>query len=483
MLIVINIEGHIRKLVSSAPLRAKNYTERDGKVLPVRWLFFRLRKYIDAFLRGSRENRLILMPGLRGAGKTTLLWQLYKYLVERWGIDPRRILVLSVDDLILLDSDIFSAIEVYERVLNEPLEALKKEVFIFVDEASFDPKWSLAVKAAIYDRSDRVFTLVTGSSALSMRVTTDLARRAVIEKLFPLNYSEYLMLRFNVRPSRGFTSRIRDAIFKSASAKEACTRLRKLKSEILSLQLKLGDVRLDTHLEYFLKVGGLPFSAMEGEHALNKVYEVVERIVYHDLPKLHGFDHATCESALKFLALLATRHPERLSLQNISQNIGLTRQVLSRVVSALIDAEVLFQVLHYGKGISVARKARKYYFTTPILRAGILFNLGYSLSEEEVLGSLLEDAVASSLYRLVHINYLRGIHYPSKGADLLAITGNFEERRVIPIEVSWGPKDKSQVEETIRQHGALYGIVVDSSQEPRAEEHTLWVPRHWFLLI
>jgi len=481
---LIDIESYIRRLIVRSYSRAKMLVEREGRPLPARWIFFRIRKYVDSFLRGSRENRLILIPGLRGVGKTTLLWQLYKFLVERRNVDPRNILVLPADELKLLNANIWMALQAYEKVLETTFESLDKDVFIFIDEATFDPNWHLAVKASIYDKTDRIFTIVTGSSALGLRITTDLARRSSIERMYPLNYAEYLMLRFGLKPPRSFTSRLREAIFEASSAKEAYSHLKTLDNDLMSLQLSLEEVDLKNHLGYFLKVGGLPFSAMEGESSLPKVYEVIERVIFHDLPALYNFDRETCEGALKFLALLSTRHPEKIAISNMSKAVGLSRQVMSNIVNALVNAEIIFPVLPHERGSSLVRKPKKYYFTTSVLRAALLLNLGWSVEEEDVLGALLEDAVASSLHRLTHTYVLTGMHYPSQGADIIAVIRHGEtSQKIIPIEVSWGIKDKKQILKTISALKAPYGIIVDGSESPRFEDKVVWVPRHVFLLM
>ena len=481
---LLDIESYVRRLIIRSYIRSKIFTEKNGQPLPFRWIFFRLRKYVESFLRGNREDRLIIMPGLRGVGKTTILWQLYRFLVEKKGISPRNILVLSADELKLLGAGIWSALEAYEKILESTFEALNKDVFIFIDEATFDPDWHLTVKASIYDKSNRIFTIVTGSSALALRITTDLARRSRIERLYPLNYAEYLMLRFNVNPPKGFIGRLREALFESSNAEEAYRRLKALNRDLMSLQLSLREIDLRNHLGYFLKVGGLPFSSIEGESSLTKVYEIIERVVFYDLPALYNFDRVTCEGALKFLTLLSTVPPERISISNVSQNIGLSRQVVSRVIEALVSAELISPVLPHERGSSLVRKTKKYYFTTPTLRAALLMNLGWSMDEEDVLGSLLEDAVASSLLRLKHTYTLLGVHYPCRGADLIAIVKNKKmEHKEIPIEVSWGSKNIEQVAKTISSYNAPYGIIVDDSENPKIKDNVVWVPKHVFLLI
>lgn len=96
------------------------------------------------------------MPGLRGVGKTTLLFQIYDYLVNEKGVNQDRVLYVSADHLgEYLGGRIVDAVDVFiSEVHQKTPVTLDEELFILIDEAQYDKKWSSAGKI-FYDQSKR----------------------------------------------------------------------------------------------------------------------------------------------------------------------------------------------------------------------------------------------------------------------------------------------------------------------------------------
>ncbi len=200
--------------LAEAPTLARSYTEIDGKRLRYRRVYLRIKKYVEDFLAGDVENRLIILPGLRGVGKTTILFQIYNYLWGQKRIEQDRILYFSTDELkTYLGGRIRDVINVFiQEIHRTSLVNLDREIFIFVDEAHFDKDWGQAVKI-VYDQSKKVFIIVTGSSALNLELSVDVARRAKREIMFPMNFSEYMILKHKFFPPSGMTPSIRGLLF------------------------------------------------------------------------------------------------------------------------------------------------------------------------------------------------------------------------------------------------------------------------------
>ncbi|WP_281774066.1 ATP-binding protein [Methanobacterium formicicum] len=167
--------------------------------------YFQIKKHIDEFLNGYVENRFLIMPGLRGVGKTTILFQIYEYLRNEKGVDSDRILYLSVDELsTYLGAGILEAIDVFVGEVHETSPVyLEKELFIFLDESHYDKEWSQVGKI-VYDQSKKIFLIFTGSSALSLEMNVDAARRIKKEPVFPMNFREYNLLKNNIRYNDDF---------------------------------------------------------------------------------------------------------------------------------------------------------------------------------------------------------------------------------------------------------------------------------------
>ena len=70
---------------------------------------------------------------------------------------------------------------------------LDKPLFLFLDEVQYDASWGIALKS-LYDRTNKVFILSTGSAALMLNTNADISRRTIFEKMHPLSFTEFLKI-------------------------------------------------------------------------------------------------------------------------------------------------------------------------------------------------------------------------------------------------------------------------------------------------
>src|SRR3990167_5018881 len=235
------INQYLQNQLSRAPSLLKTYAQDEqGNQYLARNMFLRVEKLINDFISGEKEVRMVSIPGLRGVGKTTLLAQLFLKFYPHYTKD---MLYISVDQVVNeLGADLYTVFEEYQKILGVPLERLDRNLFIFIDEIHFDKKWTAVLKT-IYDRSKKVFLVCTGSSALSLQSTTDLARRVVFEKLYPMNFTEYMLLKTRYEsikdktvsikyPVRGLKETMKNALFYSNTADECFSRLVDLKAQV-----------------------------------------------------------------------------------------------------------------------------------------------------------------------------------------------------------------------------------------------------------
>ena len=144
------------------------------------------------------------MPGLRGVGKTTIIFQLYEYLTNVKAIDNSNILYLDINDLRShFKTDLLMVIESFlANVHQTTLVDLNKKIFLFIDEAHLDENWANYGKL-IFDKTDNIFMIFTGSSALDLEVNADATRRIKKEIIFPCNFREYLLLKHDLSINSG----------------------------------------------------------------------------------------------------------------------------------------------------------------------------------------------------------------------------------------------------------------------------------------
>jgi uncharacterized protein len=217
------ILAFVRNQLTQSETLLKTLTcDTQGTKLPYRSVYQTLFRYISTFVEKRREPRWLAIAGLRGVGKTTLLAQLYTDL--QW--ESIRKLYISLDQAQDLGFSLSEILTAYEELLGTSFERLDTPIFLFLDEVQYQKTWTVTVKT-LFDRSRNVFVIATGSSALSLQVNADSARRMVLEKLYPLGFSEYIYAKFQKALSEGVGERIKQALFSSSDAQDVYEKLQK----------------------------------------------------------------------------------------------------------------------------------------------------------------------------------------------------------------------------------------------------------------
>ncbi|MBR0472666.1 MAG: AAA family ATPase, partial [Methanosphaera sp.] len=196
VLIIQCIDENLREV----PENLNNYIGDETGKYKQRFELDDIKKFIDEFINQNSRKRLIVLPGIRGVGKTTLLYQTYEYLLKQKNISPSQILYTSCDDLNdITECSIRELTEIYlEEYHNTTIRTLNKKIFLLIDEAQYDKNWGLSSKI-LYDKSKNIFILITGSSALELKVSADVERRSTTHEILPLTYPHYLKLKYNIQ--------------------------------------------------------------------------------------------------------------------------------------------------------------------------------------------------------------------------------------------------------------------------------------------
>ena len=477
----LQVNQYLQNQLSRAPSLLKTYTQDEqGNKYLARNMFLRVEKLINDFINGEKEVRMVSIPGLRGVGKTTLLAQLFLKFYPHYPKDMLQV----VNEL---GADLYSVFEEYQKIMSVPFEKLDHNLFIFIDEIHFDKKWTAVLKS-IYDRSKRIFVVCTGSSALSLQSTTDLARRVVFEKLYPMNFTEYMLLKTKYEsvknktvgikyPVKGLKDAIKDALFYSASADECFSRLTELKTQINKYWFSIDSLEIDKYLRF----GTMPYALTikDEQRIFTLINQQIDRVVERDLPDLGKFDTATL-AAIKNILLLVAGSGE-VSVTSLSQTLkGISLVTLVSVLETLEKAEMLIRVYPYGSTYKKVRKPSKYYFMTPAVRHTLLTLVEGESAFTNHKGWYLEDIVALFLYREFNQELASPTFYDSArgGADFILAFPN----RKIPIEIGHGRKEIDQASLTLEKIQGSYGLVICNSDLVK-EGRIIKIPLQYFLLI
>jgi uncharacterized protein len=464
----------------------KSYThDEDGRPYLTRTIFIRIKKLLRDFLAGQKEIRIAAIPGLRGVGKTTVLAQLF---MELYKERPDRILYISADQIVnTLGSDLHSALEAFQKLQGASFESLESPLFLFIDEVHFDPKWPSVLKN-IYDRSKQVFVLCTGSSALSLPSSTDLARRAIFEKLYPMNFTEYILLKSKHLatqnsqhplkfPEKGLKSALKNTLFFSQNAQDCFKQLQCLQRTVDQYWYGIDSLEIDR----FMRFGTMPFALtiknQERVHVL--IHELIDKVVEKDLFEIEKFDASTIERAKAILLLVAAS--SEVSVNKIAATIkGIAINTLSDVLHAMERAEILIRIYPYGSAYKQVRKPSKYHFMSPSIRHVLLTLVEGQRAFEMRKGYYLEDLVALTLHREFGQKLLSPVMYDSAqgGADFIV---NLQNKNIV-LEIGYGEKGIRQAETTFNKINGNYGLVISDS-DLSLHDNVVKVPIGNFLLI
>ena len=452
---------YIRNQLFSMPMKITQELSNKDKEFNKRSDYDNIIGYVDNYLDGNDINRFLLLPGLRDVGKTTLLFQVYQYLLKEKGITPQNILYFSCDRLKKTGNvDIFDVVNNYvETYQNSLLETLSEPVFILIDEAQYDNEWFLNGKL-LFDASKNIFMIFSGSSALKLSYNSDAARRLLNIPVYPLTYSEHLKLKYG-NFENNISRSINQLIF-DGETEDSVDLERKI------LGIYSGFPKYDiSEWNYFLKYGGFPSSFYQNTNDITKkIVSMVDKVVTTDMGTIQGINGNTQYIAFQILNYFAFQNPGVVSKGSLSNLFDTKIALITKVLDLLEKTQLIFHIESFTSSVKRTTKPHEYFFATSSLKHNIALDLGNAMLEDKTayMGKLLETYVASSFINLDNKNIVPyKIYYDDsnrnseKNVDFIVQRG---VEKPIPIEVSCGKKDKSQIKRAISKYGASHGIVI-----------------------
>lgn len=467
----------INNQLSQAPGLLLSYTkDTSGNTFVKRELFYSVLGRFNKFKAGEREIKTVAISGLRGVGKTTLLAQLFTHVYKQ---NPQDVFYISVDQLVnVLGFSLAQVLEGYQQVLGQRFSALTSPKYIFIDEIHYDTNWPSVLKM-VFDSAPNVFVVVTGSSALSLQTTADLARRLYIEKLMPLSFLEYRQLKTGLPPqSPQLSDKLKDTLFFSKDAGEVYSRLLELEDDITRSWFGVDALEIDLYLKH----GSMPYATRltNDIEAGTLTLQIVDRLVEKDLSGYKNFDVSTIKSVKNIILLMASSL--EVSVTKMAESLaGISTNTIVDVLDALEKAEFFIRVYPYGSVYKKVRKPSKYYFSSPAVRHAMLTIVEGQNAYIRNKGSYLEDACALALTKAFRtaLNLPLFYHSAKGGADFIA---DFVNRKVV-LELGFGSnKDERQANFTLNEVGGAYGLVVCDSKTELIER-VVKVPLKTFLLL
>lgn len=476
------IINFINENSSNMPHVLREKLIKNGEKLNYRLVFDEIKKSIDDFIDGDELNRFLVLPGIRGVGKTTLLYQAYYYLLNDKHILPEQIIYLSCDDLNnLVDCNIREIVDIYlKNLFNTNLRLLDREIFLLIDESQYDKNWSMSGKI-IYDRSEKIFMIFTGSSALNLEYNADAARRMFKRVITPLNYNEHVKLKYNYSNINLGNSLV-DLILNGNTENAINYENEVNRSLINNIEYSSND------WDEYLKYGGFPILArkIDFRKLSTNIVDMVEKVVNTDMVAIKNFTFENQTNSNRILRYLALQNAGDLSQNNLAKYLKTSQANVKNILDILEKTHLIFSLEAYGTSSKRTKKTKKYYFATSSIRNALSIKSGNTIKDiKQYEGILLENLIASILFNITQRgnNYF-ALYYDANKKKNVDFILQQDFKNPVPIEVGRGKKDKKQITHAINNYGADYGIIIsDTTNNIEKHDNIIYVPPKTFSFL
>jgi len=307
------------------------------------------------------NNRLIGIVGARGVGKTTLLLQYYLHNFK----NPQDCLYLSADNINVINRGLYNTAEEFFKFGGKA---------ILIDEIHKYPNWQIELKN-LYDSFPAKKMIFSGRNILKGK--TDLSRRAVFYGLKGLSFREFLILRLNIQ-------------FEPIKFQNV------LKNHIELADNVSSQIPVLKYFREYLRFGYYPFFKEGLDSFYNKLSNVIEKILYEDMPSLFNIRYSTIYSLKKLFYLVAVSQPFIPNISRISSQLGISKEYIYTHIEEL-EKGGLFLLLYPNKeGFKLLRKPQKIYLENTNLFYLIEEEKGFAIQKGNIRETFFINQVLSS---------------------------------------------------------------------------------------
>jgi uncharacterized protein len=355
------------------------------------------------------DAQALCIMGDRGVGKSTLICQ---RLIEQYQ-NVTRALYISADNINVLANGLLNTARAYFAQGGEAL---------FIDEIHKYPDWSIELKNILDIYKDKKI-IFTGSSSLDLvKSMAELSRRVSYKRLAGLSFREYLQFALN-RPIAALS----------------------LEQILTSHTEIISDLKLNTvlkHFQVYIKNGYYPFF-MEGvDDYLEKINNVLEKIIYDDIAVIYQLKGSSLAALKKIIWLIATAGSFIPNIDNMSKELKMSRDFVYSALDYLDKSGLINNIFPTGKGMKLIRKPGRIYLNNS--------NVYYAINGELKLKSDI-GAVRETFF----VNQVLGLHQinTNDAADFL-IDQNYL------FEVGGSGKTKKQIKQIDNAYLAVDNIEI-----------------------
>jgi predicted AAA+ superfamily ATPase len=322
-------------------------------------------RYLDRIDHTLSSHKIVILYGLRRVGKTTIMRQFASRSIGR--LEPSRIMFISMDHPEIKEASLHDLIITFRRISKIQI---KEPHLILIDEIQHREGFEDELKAE-FDMESGLEIVVSGSSSMIVK-----------------------------QRSSALTGRHRDIHVRPLDL-----------IEYLAFKGKKWDPHqphlMESHMEDYLKVGGLPERVITGEP--DSVLELVDDVIEKDIALTYDVKDPVLLRDLYFLLLNRIGKP--MTFSKIGRIMNISHDSTRRYVGYLERSFLIDVVERYGSPNARKYSPRKCYCPDN----GIRTVIGGRID----LGSLAENQVYLELKKSNNVNY-----YSDGGKEIDFICGD-----------------------------------------------------------
>lgn len=306
-----------------------------------------LYEYMDSLLRNTPQDmtryiyseiawdaRMTGIVGPRGVGKSTMMLQ---YILN--NKNKERYLYVSADNVYFMTHTITELADDFVKDNGDHL---------FIDEVHKYKGWSRELKQ-IYDVHPKLKVTFTGSSILDIQSgEADLSRRVLMYHMQGLSFREYLDMFHGIK-SNPYTL-----------------------GEILSHKVKLPVEHPLPLFRDYLNRGYYPFANDIGFEF--RMQQVISQTVESDIAQFTDIKASTARKLKQLLAVVSTLAPYKPNNDNLSRELGVSKNNVPDYLVYLEKAGMLAQLRDDTGGLRGLGKVEKIYVDNPSLMRVLSMN-------------------------------------------------------------------------------------------------------------
>lgn len=378
-------------------LTAFNPWWKTGAVNPKMTKTYKRFAFHEAMKRLDQNDlrRIVVLTGTRRVGKTTIQYQMIDTLLKR-GVDPQKIVFISMDHPMLKLSGVNDVLEAYHENIYAD-----QDVYYFFDEIQYAQDWDRWLKM-IYDMQPDTNVVATGSAspALVKGNQESGAGRWTVIQVPTMSFYEYCELLDLERPQLPKTLKMTQMLHMTQPERSR-----------IMLQLQ----KVQNHFNRYLQVGGFPELALSDNDIMAQQImreDVVDKVLKRDLPSLYNLRNAT--ELERIFLYLCNVSSEIVSIEAIAKELsGVSRPTVENYIQYLESANLIYLSLPVDMaGKKVLKASPKIYIADAAIRNAVLMDESL-LTDPIEMGKIVETAVykhvAAFYYQqATSVGYYRG---------------------------------------------------------------------------